>query len=119
MDPDQDDNSEYNAENEGNKDEDQLAASEDIELPLTKRRRPVAIILILVLVILLVGAGLIVRFTNSGIFGTVLKPTPTILPGENLFLYYDIAIMGQCFSGWTYSQFAAASRRYTAYVIAR
>lgn len=66
--------------------DDELTEEDDFELPPPKRRRPFALITAIVLIVVIVGGGLLVARTVGGsAFGPSPTPTPTLIPGENLF----------------------------------
>lgn len=65
--------------------EDEPTETDEFAFPPPKRRRPLPIIAAIVLIIVLVGGGLLVTHTVGGAFGPAATPTPTLIPGENLF----------------------------------
>jgi len=68
------------------KDGAELTEEDEFEFPPPKRRRPFALIMAIVLIIVIVGGGLLVaRTVGGGAFGPSPTPTPTLIPGENLF----------------------------------
>lgn len=71
-------------ENEEN--EDALTEEDEFEFPPPKRRHPFALITAIVLIIVIVGGGLLAAHTVGGrVLGLFPTPTPTLIPGENLF----------------------------------
>jgi len=86
---DQDAGNEHDAAHEQEderKDGAELTEEDDFEFPPPKRRRPFALITAIVLIVVIVGGGLLVaRTVGGGAFGPTPTPTPTLIPGENLF----------------------------------